>query len=314
MPSVLVSIPSVVEPFILTECFSNQMKSLPFLLRQQGYHTSFFHGAPNGSMGYLAFANMIGIDRYYGMNEYGNKNDFDGYWAIWDEEFFQYFAGRLNHFPQPFQTTLFSASSHHPFLLPDRYTGKFPEGPHPINRCIGYTDMALRRFFETAAKQSWFAHTVFVITADHCQSQPQLDIYRSSTGSFEVPVVFYTPDGSLKGKDNRLIQQIDIMPVILGQLNYGNPYFAYGTDVVHSRGDNCVINYINGSYQLFYRDLVLIANDKGTTGLFRYKTDRILQYNLIKQAGAIQDTMETKLKAFIQQYHNRMLENRITLK
>jgi phosphoglycerol transferase MdoB-like AlkP superfamily enzyme len=314
MPSVLVSIPSVVEPFILTECFSNHMQSLPFLLRQQGYHTSFFHGAPNGSMGYLAFANMIGIDMYYGMNEYGNKNDFDGYWAIWDEEFFQYFAGQLNHFPQPFQTTLFSASSHHPFLLPNRYTGKFPEGPHPINRCIGYTDMALRRFFETASEQSWFANTVFVITADHCQSQPQLDIYRSSTGSFEVPVVFYTPDGSLKGKDNRLIQQIDIMPVILGQLNYNKPYFAYGTDVVHSTGDNCVINYINGSYQLFYKDLVLIANDKETTGLFRYKTDRILHYNLIKQAGAIQDTMEIKLKAFIQQYHNRMLENRITLK
>ena len=64
--------------------------------------------------------------------------------------------------------------------------------------------MALRRFFETASKQAWFGNTIFVITADHAQSQPQLDIYRSSTGSFEVPVVFYTPDGSLKGKDNRL--------------------------------------------------------------------------------------------------------------
>lgn len=314
MPSVLASIPSIVEPFILTECFSNQLKSLPFLLRQEGYSTSFFHGAPNGSMGYLAFSNMIGIDRYYGLDEYGNKADFDGYWAIWDEEFFQFFAEKLGELPRPFMSAFFSASSHHPFLLPERYTNKFSEGPHPINRCIGYTDMALRRFFETASKQPWFANTIFVITADHCQSQPQLDIYRSSTGSFEVPVVFYTPDGSLKGKDERLIQQIDIMPVILGQLNYCKPYFAYGNDVLHGKGDNFVVNYINGSYQLFYKDFVLIANDKETTGLFKFKTDRVLQNNLSKQAGGIQDTMEIKLKAFIQQYHNRMLENRISIR
>jgi hypothetical protein len=314
MPSVLVSIPSIVEPFILTECFSNRMQSLPFLLRQEGYHTSFFHGAPNGSMGYLAFSNMIGIDQYFGMNEYDNKRDFDGYWAIWDEEFFQYFAGKLNQFPRPFLTTIFSASSHHPFLLPGRYTDKFPEGPHPINRCIGYTDMALRRFFETVSKQEWFRNTLFVITADHCQSEPQRDVYRSSTGAFEVPVIFYTPDGSLKGKDNRLIQQIDIMPVILGQLNYNNPYFAFGTDVLHSTGNNCVVNYINGTYQLFYKDYVLIADEKETRGIYKFKSDRLLQDNLKEQAGVVQDTLEIKLKAFIQQYHDRMLDNRISIK
>jgi phosphoglycerol transferase MdoB-like AlkP superfamily enzyme len=288
------------------------MQSLPFLLREQGYYTSFFHGAPNGSMGFLAFGNMIGIDHYYGLNEYGNKNDFDGYWAIWDEEFFQFFAGQLNHFPQPFQATFFSASSHHPFLLPERYTGKFPEGPHPINRCIGYSDMALRKFFETASRQPWFNNTIFVLTADHAQSQPQLDIYRTSAGAFEVPVIFYTPDGSLKGKDTRLIQQIDIMPVILGQLNYNQPYFAFGSDVLRSAGDHCVVNYINGTYQLFYRDYVLIGDDKETKGVYQFKTDRLLQDNLYGMAGAVQDTMEIKLKAFIQQYHNRMLENRIS--
>ena len=162
MPSVLVSIPSIAEPFILTACFNNNMQSLPYLLDREGYHSSFFHGAPNGSMGYLAFSNLIGIDQYFGMNEYGNKRDFDGYWAIWDEEFFQYFAGKLGEISQPFISTIFSASSHHPFILPERYKGIFPEGPHPINRCIGYTDMALRRFFNTASKQPWFRNTLFV--------------------------------------------------------------------------------------------------------------------------------------------------------
>jgi phosphoglycerol transferase MdoB-like AlkP superfamily enzyme len=313
MPSVLVSIPSISEPFILTACFNNKMQSLPYLLRQEGYHTSFFHGAPNGSMGYLAFSNLIGIEQYFGMDEYGNKRDFDGFWAIWDEEFFQYFAGKLGEFPQPFVSTIFSASSHHPFVLPERYTGKFREGPHPINKCIGYTDMALRRFFDTASRQPWFRNTLFVVTADHCQSQPQRDVYLSSTGSFEVPVIFYLPDGSLSGEDNRLIQQIDIMPVILGQLNYGKPYFAYGNDVLHGNGENSVVNYINGTYQLFYKDFVLIANEKQTLGVYRFKTDRLLKSNLTGQAGAIQDTLEMKMKAFVQQYNNRMLDNKISI-
>ena len=152
-----------------------------------------------------------------------------------------------------------------------------------------------------------------MITADHGQSQPQREVYRTSTGSFEVPVIFYTPDGSLKGEDSRLIQQIDIMPVILGQLKYNKPYFAYGFDVLDGYGDNTVVNYIDGTYQLFYRDLVLIADDKEIKALYRFKTDRLLQKNLSGQVGAIQDTMEIKLKAFKQQYHNRMLDNRISI-
>jgi hypothetical protein len=314
MPSVLVSIPSISEPFILTSCFNNNMQSLPYLLGKEGYHSSFFHGAPNGSMGYLAFSNLIGINQYFGLNEYGNKLDFDGYWAIWDEEFFQYFARKLGEFPQPFVSTIFSASSHHPFILPDRYKGKFPEGPHPINRCIGYTDMALKRFFFTASKQPWFKNTLFVITADHCQSQPQRDVYLSSTGSFEVPVIFYMPGGNMNREDNRLIQQIDIMPVILGQLNYNKPYFAFGSDVLHGRGDNCVVNYINGTYQLFYKDYVLIADEKQTRGIYRFKTDRLLKNNLSGHTGTMQDTLEMKMKAFIQQYNNRMLDNSISIR
>jgi phosphoglycerol transferase MdoB-like AlkP superfamily enzyme len=256
---------------------------------------------------------MIGIDQYYGMNEYNNKQDFDGYWAIWDEEFFQYTVKKLGQIPQPFMATFFSASSHHPFILPKRYSGMFPEGPHPINRCIGYTDMALRKFFETASKETWFNNTIFVITADHCQSEPQRDVYLTSTGSFEVPIVIYTPDGSLKGEDLRLIQQIDIMPVVLGLLNYSKPFFAYGNDVLKSAGNNCAVNYIYGTYQLFYKDFVLIADDKETKAMYKFKTDRLLQNNVKGKEGAIQDTMETKLKAFIQQYHNRMLDNRTCL-
>jgi hypothetical protein len=82
--------------------------------------------------------------------------------------------------------------------------------------------------------------------------------------------------------------------------------------VLHEQGNDCVVNYINGTYQLFYGDHVLIANEKETKGIYNFKTDRLLKNNLLGKEDAVDDTLKLKMKAFIQQYNNRMLENRIS--
>lgn len=71
------SIPAGEIPFILTPYVSNKTQSLPAILKEKGYTTAFFHGAPNGSMGFKALMNLIGVDHYYGKDEYGNDEDFD---------------------------------------------------------------------------------------------------------------------------------------------------------------------------------------------------------------------------------------------
>jgi len=77
-------------------------------------------------MGFDAFAKMAGFDAYYGKDEYNNNDDFDGFWGIWDEPFFQFYANTITTFKEPFATALFSVSSHHPFQVPDKYKGVFP--------------------------------------------------------------------------------------------------------------------------------------------------------------------------------------------
>ena len=92
------------------------------------------------------FANMIGIDHYYGMDEYGNKDDFDGYWAIWDEEFFQYFAGQLNQFPSTFPDSLFSVLRHIILFCCPNDTRKVPRrspSHQPVHRIYRYGAKAL---------------------------------------------------------------------------------------------------------------------------------------------------------------------------
>src|SRR6185369_3185531 len=180
MPSVISSIPSIEVPYVLSHFSGNKVNSLAGLLRDKGYYTAFFHGAPNGSMGFDAFANLSGFDNYFGRTEYNNDDDFDGYWGIWDEPFLQFYAKKMDSFKQPFFTTLFTVSSHHPYNLPDGYENKFKGGPKIVHRTIEYTDFALKRFFKSASVMPWFTNTLFVITADHASAEIQVPEYNSA--------------------------------------------------------------------------------------------------------------------------------------
>lgn len=312
MPSVLASIPMMVEPFLLTSYSGNKLNSLASILNREGYHTAYFHGAPNGSMGFDAFANAVGFKEYYGMNEYPDKNDFDGSWGVWDEEFFQFFAGKINEFKQPFCTAIFTVSSHHPFVVPDRYKGVFKKGEVPIHQCIGYSDHALRKFFETASRMPWYNNTLFVITGDHTSQSVYLE-YKTNIGAFRVPVVFFKPDGSLKGVVDGLAQQIDIMPSVLGYLNYEKPFIAFGRNLFAATADPFVITYTSNTYQMVMGDYLYLFNGLTETGFYNLKTDVLLSKNRMGQYPEMESKMEQKVKAFIQQYNNRMVDNRLTV-
>ena len=87
--------------------------------------------------------------------DYGGDADFDGTWSIWDEEFLQFYCDRMNELPEPFVTSVFTASSHSPFVIPERYRDRFPVTNPPLYGCIRYSDNALRLFFEKARRQPW---------------------------------------------------------------------------------------------------------------------------------------------------------------
>ena len=314
LPSVISSIPSLGVPYFLSPYAGNKINSLASLLKPKGYHTSFFHGAPNGSMGFQAFMNLAGVDHYYGMTEYANNDDSDGMWGIWDDKFFNFYADQLNGFPQPFMSSIFSVSSHHPFKVPEEYEGKFKGGPLVIHKCIEYTDYSLKKFFAKASTMPWFKNTLFVITADHTSSEIEFPESRTAWGFYSVPVIFYKPDHSLAGSSDQLIQQIDIMPSILGNLHFNSPYVAFGRDIFRETIKPLVFNYKDNVYQLFEGDYLLQFDGIKTVALYNFKTDRLLEHNLIDTQRDIQAPMENTMKAVLQQYNNRLVEDRFTIK
>ncbi len=311
MPSILASIPRFARPFVLTSSAVEPIDGLPALLGRKGYSTAFFHGARTGSMGFDGFARLVGFDRYYGREDFeadgrsGGKEQFDGYWAIWDEPFFQYYARVMSEMPQPFMTAIFSATSHHPFHVPAEYEGKFPKGTLPIHQCIGYTDMALRKFFEAARQTDWYENTIFVITNDHTNQRAYPE-YRSDIGVFYGPILIFDPSGDVvkPGVREGIISQIDVMPTLLGLLNYPEEYAAYGVDMSRPEAKGEALSYINNAYQFVEGDYVLQFDGEKSIALYAID-DHLQKTNLLSRRPQEVRQMERRLKAILQTYNER---------
>ncbi len=321
MPSILSGIPMFVEPFFLTPASMNNVSGIAGELRKKNYFTAFFHGAENGSMGFQAFARATGFERYYGRTEYNEDKrfngdeDFDGTWAIWDEPFLQFYAEKMSEFKQPFMTALFTASSHHPYVIPDKYKQKYPEEGIVIHKCIRYTDNALRRFFDTAKTKPWYKNTLFVITSDHT-NQSDHDYYQTDLGGFCSPIIFFDPSGELKpGMRNAIAQQIDIMPTVLGYLGYDRPFVAFGCNLFNTPDEKTwAVNYLNGIYQYIKGDYLLQFDGQKTKALYRFRTDLLLKDNLAARLPEVRQSMEREVKAIIQSYMTRMTTNSLVIK
>lgn len=316
MPSVLSSIPMFVEPFILTPASMNEYTGLAGILADEGYQTAFFHGAQRGSMGFQAFSRATGFQDYYGREDFddddrfGGEKEFDGTWAIWDEPFLQYYAAKMSEMKEPFMTAVFTATSHHPYAVPEKYKTTYPEEGIEIHKCIRYTDMALGRFFQTASRQPWFKNTIFVLTSDHTNLSDHA-FYQTDLGGFCVPIVIYEPDGGRQPEmQDKIAQQIDIMPTILGMLGYQKPYLAFGKDVLNATADDTwAVNYMNGIYQYVKHNHVLQFDGKKTRAVYAL-SDSLMQHNKVGQFQQ-QQQMEQEVKAIIQQYMERMTQDRL---
>ena len=311
LPSIIAGIPSSETPFVLSHYSGNEINSLASLLKPKGYYSAFYHGAPNGSMGFSAFMQQAGFDSYLGMTEYGNKKDFDGHWGIWDEPFLQYMAKDINNLPQPFLASVFTLSSHHPYRIPSEYDGVFPKGHIPIHEGVGYSDNALRNFFATASQEEWFDNTLFIITADHAVDG-HLPEYKTAEGAFTIPVMFYAPGDDFVGlNDSTVVQQTDIIPTLMSMLGVKDQFISFGNNMFDPDAPHFAYNYFNGAHQLVEGKWMLQFMNERTIGFYNVEEDRSMKNNLVGKYPIEQAAMERRLKALIQQYNNRLIDNEL---
>ncbi|HRH36742.1 MAG TPA: LTA synthase family protein [Flavobacteriales bacterium] len=295
IPAITASIPELMdEAFITSNYAQSRFTSLANILGAEGYSTSFFHGGRNGTMGFAGFTKSAGYQRYVGMNEYNNEADYDGSWGIWDRPFLQFYAHELGKEKEPFLSTLFTLSSHHPYKLLPEDAARFKGGTHEIHPSLRYSDDALRQFFATASKQPWFDRTLFVITADHTADLDRTGQNYSEAIDYWVPLLYFMPKTIAPMEMDRVTQHIDILPTTLDLLGYSMSFFSFGSSALRNERAAVAVTHTTGGY---------LAID--TAGVLRFDG---------RTSDGTSEKKQRVLEAAIQQFNNRMLKNELTVK
>lgn len=312
MSSVLAGIPSLTDAFTSSPYSNQKIQSIVSVCNDLGYDTSFYHGAPNGSMGFLGFGNILGFKHYFGKTEYNNDADFDGMWAIWDEPFLQYFAKNVGK-TQPFMATVFTASSHHPFKIPEKYQGKFKKGKNQMHEPIQYTDYSIKKYFETAKKQPWYNNTIFVFTGDHT-NEIYYQEYQKSMNRFSVPIILYSPNPEyqLKGVNNEEAQQIDIYPTLADLIGYNKRIRSWGRSLVSDKKYPAIIaNSDGGAEQFIIGNYIYRFDGKNVVGIYD-KKDLGLEKNLVDHIKTPETEKGKEIaKAWYQDYMDRVINRKL---
>ncbi|MDO4879645.1 MAG: sulfatase-like hydrolase/transferase [Capnocytophaga sp.] len=217
------------------------------VFQSKGYSIKYLYG------GYSYFDNM---KDFFGGNGYEivdrdnftpEEITFANIWGVSDEDMARKAIKEMNaqaKTGKPFFNHWMTVSNHRPFTYPDGRID-IPGTAKSRNGGVKYTDYSLKLFFELAKKESWFKDTIFVIVADHCASSAgrtelPLDRYR-------IPCLIYADFLEHKLVDT-LVSQIDVMPTVMGLLNFNYESRFLGQDIFSG-------TYSPRAYIATYREL-----------------------------------------------------------
>jgi phosphoglycerol transferase MdoB-like AlkP superfamily enzyme len=304
--SVFGGVPSLMKQPLIGSLYSTvELSALPAELDEQGYYSSFYHAADELSMGFKPFLLSQGLDDYLAKQQYPNQEDFDGTWGIFDMPYLQYVSEKLTEQHQPWISGIFTLSSHHPYTIPEKYKN-LPKGPSEIHQSVGYTDEALRQFFESAKNKSWFANTVFVITADHT-SINQTKPHATYRGKYTVPLIIYAPSRYEASVDTSVAQHLDVHATVL-QIAGKKEFKSLGRSLLENNR-RYSIQYDGNVYVCTSDSLTLQWNGVAKPKLFAYRTDAAHTTNIASMKPDDTIMMLDTLKMYIQKYNYRLLNN-----
>lgn len=234
LEAVTLSLPPTAGESVVKRKDNKNKFSTGHIFQQKGYNVKYMYG------GDAYFDNMRD---FFGGNNYDivdkttftpEEITFQNIWGVCDEDMFTKAIKVMNDEAKegkPFFNHIMTVSNHRPFTYPDNKID-IPSDSKQREGGVKYTDYALRKFFEAAQKQPWFNNTVFVIVADHCASsagKTELPLDK-----YHIPAMIYAPGFITPGQNNILMSQIDLMPTLMGILNFNYKSKFFGQDVLQS--------------------------------------------------------------------------------
>lgn len=215
-----------------------RLPSLPKELIKNGYNTSFYYGGESEFANFKSYLLSTGIEKII------DKKDFDSEqmnskWGAHDGYLFDKHIKDLKMAKQPFFSVILTLSSHEPFEVPIVSSFKGNDLPSKFKKAANYTDSALKKYFNTIQKESWYNNTLFIIVADHGHRLPKEYTTAYDPGKYRIPLIFYGEalKKEYKGKIVHLIgSQTDIATTLLCQLNISTHPFEWSKNLLNPFG------------------------------------------------------------------------------
>ena len=352
VPSIFCGMPSLMSEFYVTSAYASNKVNNAYKLAK-GYKTAFFHGSNNGTMGFQSFLKQTGLQQYHGIDQYPPdlyKRDFDGNWGIFDEPYLQHFIrcmDTMNDGKQPIFASVFTLSSHHPYTIPEPYLNKLPGTPETVQHTIAYADIALQKFFQTAATKPWFNNTVFVITGDHT-SHSDKEYFYSQSGHYEVPFLIYAPGIDIKyiyEKPNqseefrnqqlriqqpqtftnpprnewaniintatqKTLSQCDIIPTLWNLLGANNPRLGFGRSAFDPNYKGYSTHIDKDLYYIIQYPFVLALDQQGKVVDYHKQLRNNNKAQKLTLVGPQFEWMRATLQCQMKEYSSRIKKNR----
>lgn len=244
--SVLTGFPSQYGKSILKKAVGQKpFISLPQILADRGYNTSFMYG------GDIEFDNMKGFFTTNGIKNIISRDDFKDEdktikWGVPDDILFKRAVEYLDTLKEPFFFEMFTLSNHAPFDINDKFK-TFTEKDYPNNyqryNAFKFADYSIGQFVNAVKDKKWAQNTIFVFVADHGQNRGKsIDI---DWKKFLNPLVIWTPGGQLKPRKVATPgSQLDLLPTIMGILGGDYIQSSWGKNLLSEDGNDHRFAYV----------------------------------------------------------------------
>lgn len=215
---------------------SQDLFTLPALLRERGYETLFVYGGRTLFDGMGSYLERNGVEHLIEQRDYP-PDTFTTAWGVADEAIFERALTEMDGLEragQPFYALVLSVTNHRPFLFPE---GELRRDPALSGRqnAVRYADWALGRFMSAARRRSWYDDTLFVLMGDHGAR-----VYGAAEiplASYEVPILLLGPGVERNRRVDTLASSLDIPPTVLGVLGLDYDSKFFGRDVLRLAPD-----------------------------------------------------------------------------
>lgn len=226
------SLPPLPGASIVRRVASRDLFTLPGMLRDRGYETSFVYGGRAIFDGMAEYLSQNGVDRIVDQGSMP-AGAFTTAWGVADETIFDRALEEMDAMSaggKPFYSLVLTVSNHRPYEFPQDQVKPLP-GLRRRENVVRYADYALGRFMRQAREHAFYENTIFVLMGDHGAR-----VYGAAEiplASYEVPILIVGPGIEQGLRLDTITSSLDIPPTLLAAMGFDYESLFFGHDVLH---------------------------------------------------------------------------------